>query len=73
MFGIGIDESTAIIVKPDETFEVFGERNVVVVDPADVKNITTTEEESLFAAQDLKMHILKSGDKFDINKRRVIK
>lgn len=73
LFGIGIDESTAIIVKPDETFEVYGERNVVIVDPAEVKNITTTKEEALFAAQGLKMHILKSGDKFDINTRRVIK
>lgn len=31
--GIGIDESTAIIVKPDKTFQVIGESKVVVYEP----------------------------------------
>jgi cyanophycinase len=72
LLGIGIDEATAIIVRPDETFEVSGARNVVIIDPNDVSNIKTTDE-ALFAAEGLKLHILKAGDKFDINKRSIIK
>jgi len=30
LLGIGIDEYTAIIVNPDETFDVIGEKNVVI-------------------------------------------
>jgi cyanophycinase len=33
LLGIGINESTAIVVGPDETFEVIGENNVLVYDP----------------------------------------
>lgn len=31
--GIGIDESTAIIVKPDNTFDVIGESKVMIYEP----------------------------------------
>ena len=39
MFGIAIDESTAIIVYPDETFEVIGNNQVLVYDPTSANNI----------------------------------
>jgi cyanophycinase len=72
LIGVGIDESTGIIVKPNDTFEVFGGRTVVVIDPSNVKNIRTTEE-GLLSARDMKFHILQAGDKYDLNTRRIIK
>lgn len=71
LLGIGIDESTAIIVKPDETFEVVGERNVIVYDasPAQI-HIMPSQSISGF---NLIMHILKDGDCFDLKAKNVIK
>jgi len=69
--GIGIDEATAIIVCPDNTFEVFGENTVLVFDATDAKNITTDKNNN-FSASDIKMHLLKSGDLFDLESRKKI-
>jgi cyanophycinase len=70
LLGIGIDESTAIIVNPDDTFDVIGDRSVVVYDVlgADVK---------IFPAKDISVHnarlfILKKGDSFDFSARNVL-
>lgn len=72
LVGVGIDESTGIIVKPDNTFEVFGGRTVVIIDPSNVKSIRVNEE-GLLSAQDLKFHILQTGDKYDLNTKKIIK
>ena len=71
LLGIGIDESTSIIVNPDETFEVLGENQVVVFDASDCSNIKLDKNGNL-GAENLKMHILLSGDKFDIENKEVI-
>ncbi|MDH4218744.1 MAG: cyanophycinase [Candidatus Aminicenantes bacterium] len=64
LLGIGIDESTAIIVKPDEAIEVIGEQNVVVYDATKAKiNILPSHTLSGFH---IIMHLLKPGDKFDL-------
>ena len=34
--GVGIDEATAIVVKPDNSFEVVGESDVLVFEPLDM-------------------------------------
>jgi cyanophycinase len=70
--GIGIDESTAIIVKPNKTFDVIGDRTVMVFDPSHVKNIKTNPE-GLFSATDMKFHILQAGQSFDLKTKKVIK
>lgn len=36
--GVGIDEATAIIVKPNSTFEVFGDSRVVIFEPLPEKD-----------------------------------
>lgn len=64
LLGIGIDESTAIIVKPDQTFEVIGEQNVVVYDATRAKmKILPSQAIGGFG---IIMHLLKPGDKFDL-------
>jgi cyanophycinase len=72
LFGIAIDESTAIIVYPDETFEVLGSYQVLVYDPTNGKNIREDKNGNL-GISDMKLHVLISGDKFDMKTREVIK
>ncbi len=69
--GIGIDESTCIIIKPDNTFEVLGENQVVIFDPLNTSDIKKNGE-GKFGVRNLQMDILLSGDKYDINKHSVI-
>lgn len=70
--GIAIDESTAINVKPDNTFEVFGDNQVIIYDPTSSKDVHTDKNNNL-AGSGLKMHILVNGDKFDLKTKKVIK
>ncbi len=69
--GIGIDESTAILVFPDKTFEVIGESQVIVFDPTQ-SHIIKRNDDKLGGAN-IQMHILLNGQKFDLKSRRVIK
>lgn len=71
ILGIGIDEATAIIVKPNGTFDVFGDRTVFVIDPKETNNIEINSD-NLFSANDLKIHILRSGQTYDIINRKII-
>lgn len=71
LLGVGIDESTAIIVNPDDTFDVIGERSVIVYD-------VSGAEAKIFPAKGIsvhnaRMHILKQGDRFDFKARKVLK
>ncbi|NUM69734.1 MAG: cyanophycinase [Ignavibacteriaceae bacterium] len=70
--GIGIDESTALIVAPDMTFEVLGSRNVVIVNAAGATDIKVNHE-NLYGAQNIKIDILVSGDRYDLKTGKVIK
>lgn len=71
LLGIGIDESTSILVKSDNTFEVLGEREVIVYDASESKDIDVNLL-GLLSASNMKMHILISGDKFDLKNKRII-
>jgi cyanophycinase len=72
LFGIAIDESTGIIVYPDETFEVLGSYQVLVYDPIDGNDIREDKSGNL-GISDMKLHVLINGDKFDMKTRKVIK
>lgn len=61
--GIGIDESTAIIVRNKE-IEIAGESEVVVV--KNPKGIKKLEKNNLISIQSLEMSIYTSGQKFKI-------
>lgn len=71
LLGIAIDESTAIIVNPDETFEVLGNNQVLVYDPTEAKNIRQDKRGNL-GITGMNMHLLISGDKFDLKSKKVI-
>lgn len=72
LLGIGIDEETAIIVSPDNTFEVMGNRTVMIIDPTETKNIKTNPE-GLFSAENIGVSILQSGQVFDMQQKKRLK
>lgn len=72
LFGIAIDESTGIIVYPDEIFEVIGSYQVLVYDPTSAKDIREDKNGNL-GITDMKLQVLIAGDKFDMKTRQVIK
>jgi cyanophycinase len=66
LVGIGIDESTAVVVR-GRSFEVVGKSNVIVIDARKMKAIPTKEGEP-GAAANVALHLLKAGMKFDLEK-----
>lgn len=68
LVGIGVDESTAIIVNPDGTFDVIGEKDVVVYDPAHAK-VQITAAKSI-GISNMVMHVLLPGTKFSLKTRK---
>src|SRR3954462_2881395 len=69
--GIGIDEDTALVLQGDR-FEVIGSGCVYVVDGAGVthSNIAEAEPERSLSMYDIRMHVLSSGDIFELGRRR---
>jgi cyanophycinase len=70
LLGIGIDEETAIIVGPEEVFEVIGSRNVVVYDAARASVKITPAKAIGFRG--MRMDVLLAGDRFDLRKREAV-
>jgi cyanophycinase len=72
LVGVGIDESTAIWLKPDQTFEVVG-NSVVVIYDATAAEVKRDSVGYGLQAGSLSMHILRTGSTYDLNSRRVLK
>jgi len=75
LLGVGVDEATAVWVRPDCTFEVLGDGWVIVYDATRAK-ITRAPQNRLgrpLGAQGLITHVLLPGDVFDVRKRAVIR
>ncbi len=65
LVGIGIDESTGIIVDHNNEFEVVGEGQVIVFDAKQCRQLKVDENGNL-GTENLIMHILISGNKFNL-------
>jgi cyanophycinase len=74
LVGVGIDEDTAAWVKPDGSFEVLGDRSVVVIDAkgAAVTRKAVDKGSALLGAKGLTVHVLLPGEGYDPFKRAVI-
>jgi cyanophycinase len=73
LVGIGIDEATAVIAYPDQTFEIIGENSVVFYDARKsiVAPFDSTETYNL-AADNIRMHILTNGFKINLITNKII-
>jgi cyanophycinase len=71
VLGLGIDEDTAAIVQGDE-IEVIGSGAVYVVDGEHVShsNVAEARLERVLSMHDVRVHVLGTGDRFDIRSRR---
>ena len=63
LLGAGIDEATAILVRPDGKWEILGESQVYVVDAR--KAVVTKASSNKLGAHGLALHLLLPGDVFD--------
>jgi cyanophycinase len=73
VLGIGIDENTAIVVE-GRRFRVVGVGAVYIVDGSQVthSNIAEARPERTLSMHDVRMHVLSSGDRFDLERRTPI-
>lgn len=69
--GIGVDESTAILYYPDDTFTVTGEGSVIVYDPHG-SSITTDKETGLLGADNIRVTLLHDGQRYDMKSAEYI-
>jgi cyanophycinase len=71
IIGIGIDEDTAIVVQGDE-FRVCGSGAVYIVDGGGTthSNVAEAQPDSPLSMFDVRLHVLASGDCFDLWYRR---
>lgn len=72
LLGIGIDESTAIKLSSSNILEVLGDYQVIIFDATKASNISDFRD-GLLKAQNIKLHILSNGDKFNIDTKEIIK
>jgi cyanophycinase len=74
MLGIGVDEDTAAIVRPDGALSVIGRGTVTIVDPSGLKsvNLATAPDKSALPFSHMVLHTLTHGGCFDLNKKTII-
>jgi cyanophycinase len=74
LLGVGVDEATAVWVRPDGTFQVLGEGWVMVFDALDatIRRRDGPEGRSDLGVHGLVTHVLSPGEVFDLHDRRVV-
>ena len=73
LLGVGVDEETAIWVRPDGTFQVLGRSAVMVFDAkgAPVRRQPHDTGQDLLGVHALKLHLLLPGETYDLRTRTV--
>lgn len=73
LLGVGVDEETAIWVRPDGTFQVLGRSGVMVFDAkgAPVSRHPGETGQDLLGVHDLKLHLLLPGETYNLLTRTV--
>lgn len=69
LVGVGIEEATAVLVRPDGRYEVLGEGPVIVYDARKAK--TFRSPDGRLGGHDVTMHVLLAGDVYDLAAGRV--
>lgn len=70
--GIGLDEDTAAFIKPGDNLEVVGSGGITVIDPTDLSysSMDRARRNEPVSLIGLKVHILVSGGRFEIQTRQ---
>jgi cyanophycinase len=63
LLGVGIDEETALIVRPDGRWEVLGNGHVKIYDAR--RAYIVHQDEDAVGASGIRMHVLPRGSRFD--------
>lgn len=73
-FGVGIGEDSGVILKGDETIEVIGTGQVIIIDGCDIghSNIMDIQLGGPIAVENVKIHSLVNGYGFNFKTRRFI-
>lgn len=73
--GIGIDEDTSIEVSDKGFFKTIGSGAVYVIDGSTITytNISEQHPEEMLSIFNIKMHVLKNNDRFDLTTRQPLK
>ncbi|MEM7769414.1 MAG: cyanophycinase [Cyanobacteria bacterium P01_A01_bin.37] len=69
--GIGIDEDTCALFEGPDVFQVIGKGTVTVVDPGELTRSTYPDAElnAPLSIHNLRIHILKHGDRYNFSER----
>ncbi len=68
LVGVGIEESTAVLVRPDGRYEVLGENQVMIYDARRAKTFKSPSNH--LGVQGMTIHVLLPGDIYDLEKGR---
>lgn len=69
LVGVGIDEETALLVRPDGVWEALGNYYVKIFDARKARIVD--DEGPMAKASDIRMHVLPEGGTFNPRKRKV--
>ena len=72
--GLGVDENTAAFIGPLNRLEVAGSGWVTIVDPSatELSGIDSGASRRRLSISDLRIHMLLSGDEYDIDRREAV-
>jgi cyanophycinase len=70
LMGVAINEDTAVLIGPDETFEVVGESYVLVLDPAAARIQALPSK--MINIENMTLHLLTPGMRFNLKDRKVV-
>lgn len=70
LVGVGIEESTAVLVRPDGKYEVLGDGQVIVYDARRAKTFRTPDGH--LGGHNLALNVLLPGDVYDLDSGRAL-
>ena len=71
VLGIGIDEDTSIIVNKNNILRVVGSGAVYIIDGSNISDTNVSEQypNNILSIFNVKMHVLKDGNRFNLTSR----
>lgn len=67
LFGVGVDEDTALIVEPGRSIEVVGDGAVTVIDGREMlSNVVEAKAGQALELVDVRLHLLPAGSAYDL-------